>query len=115
MQARATQNATSRSFQDRESEAKFEHVDTSFLFEELRRLYQSSKKPVSVDMRQLVSWLKAGDQTTHFLHPYPGKLLPHIAHFFVHASVLNKAKNPILDPFCGSGVDCHRNLTRLTH
>lgn len=100
----ATQTATPMATSVRENEGRFVQVDTSLLYEELRRAYHSSKAPLEVDMRQLVSWLKAGDQATHLIHPYPGKLLPHIAHFFVHASLLNKAKKPILDPFCGSGT-----------
>lgn len=79
-------------------------VDTSLLYEELRRQYQASKKPVNTDFRALVSWVKVGDQRTHLIHSYPAKLLAHIANFFVHAGALSGVGDRVLDPFCGSGT-----------
>jgi hypothetical protein len=79
-------------------------VDTSLLYEEFRRQFQASKRPVNTDFRALVSWVKVGDQRTHLIHSYPAKLLAHIAHFFVHASVLSVEGARVLDPFCGSGT-----------
>jgi len=79
-------------------------VDTSLLYEEFRRQFQASKRPVSTDFRALVSWVKVGDQRTHLIHSYPAKLLAHIAHFFVHASTLSGVGARVLDPFCGSGT-----------
>lgn len=78
-------------------------VDTTLLVEEFKRVYARDRAPVEVDFRQLVSWLKAGDQLTHQIHPYPAKLLPHIAHFFVRCNVYGGEKY-VLDPFCGSGT-----------
>lgn len=79
-------------------------VDTSFLAEELRREYKKSDQPIEVEFRKLVSWLRLGDQLTHQVHPYPAKLLPHIAHFFLHASTFKSGGGQVLDPFCGSGT-----------
>lgn len=79
-------------------------VDTSFLAEELRREYKRSEQPIEVEFRKLVSWLRLGDQLTHQVHPYPAKLLPHIAHFFLHASTFRSGEGQVLDPFCGSGT-----------
>lgn len=79
-------------------------VDTSLLYEELRRKFKASKRPVNTDFRELVNWLKVGDQKTHFIHTYPAKLLAHIAHFFVHAGALSGMGSRVLDPFCGSGT-----------
>ena len=79
-------------------------LDTSLLYEEFRRQFQASKRPVKTDFRALVSWVKVGDQRTHLIHSYPAKLLPHIAHFFVHAGVLSGVGARVLDPFCGSGT-----------
>jgi hypothetical protein len=79
-------------------------VDTSLLAEELRREYRKAGQPIEVEFRKLVSWLRLGDQLTHQIHPYPAKLLPHIAHFFLHASTFRANKGPVLDPFCGSGT-----------
>lgn len=79
-------------------------VDTSLLYEEFRRQFQASKKPVNTDFRTLVSWVKVGDQKTHLIHTYPAKLLAHIAHFFVHAGALSGVGARVLDPFCGSGT-----------
>lgn len=79
-------------------------IDTSLLYEEFRRQFQVSKRPVNTDFRALVSWVKVGDQRTHLIHSYPAKLLAHIAHFFVHAGALSGLGGRVLDPFCGSGT-----------
>lgn len=65
--------------------------------------YSITGTPINVDFRKLVYWLKAGDQLTHQIHPYPAKLLPHIINFFLkaHSNFKNKI---VLDPFCGSGT-----------
>ncbi|ABE42338.1 hypothetical protein Bpro_0374 [Polaromonas sp. JS666] len=59
---------------------------------------------VEVDFRGLVNWVRLGNQLTHQIHPYPAKLLPHIAHFFARASTYTGKQGRILDPFCGSGT-----------
>lgn len=67
--------------------------------------FERTKQPVEIDFRALMSWFKAGDQLTHHIHPYPAKLLPHIAHFFI--SVFSddlQDSGIVLDPFCGSGT-----------
>lgn len=79
-------------------------ADTSLLYEELRRQYSESGEQLEVDFRQLIHWLRLGDQLTHQIHPYPAKLLPHIAYFFIRASVLRHESRIVLDPFCGSGT-----------
>ena len=65
--------------------------------------YSINNTPINVNFRKLVYWLKAGDQLTHQIHPYPAKLLPHIINFFLkaHSHFKNKV---VLDPFCGSGT-----------
>lgn len=78
--------------------------DTSDVFADLCRRYRSCGKSVEVDFRSLVEWVRLGDQLTHQLHPYPAKLLPNIAHFFVRAKSLHRRKAMVLDPFCGSGT-----------
>lgn len=79
-------------------------IDTSALYKKLRREFASSQKPVEVDFRKIVDWIRIGDQLTHQIHPYPAKLLPHIAYFFARASVLFDKEKIVLDPFCGSGT-----------
>ncbi|AEA61332.1 hypothetical protein bgla_1g27140 [Burkholderia gladioli BSR3] len=79
-------------------------LDTSMLLERLLHDFGNTGNPVEVDFRALVDWLKMGDQQTHHMHPYPGKLLPHIAHFFCGASTLGGEVPTVLDPFCGSGT-----------
>lgn len=44
--------------------------------------FRESKVPQEVSFRDLVPWLKVGERATHYIHTYPAKLLPHIAHFF---------------------------------
>lgn len=79
-------------------------VDTALLLEDLKRRYRDVGAPISVTFRDLASWVRAGDQFTHQIHPYPAKLLPHIANFFVRASSLCRHGSLVLDPFCGSGT-----------
>lgn len=79
-------------------------IDTSLLLEEFRREYQRSGQQIEIDFRKLVDWVRLGDQLTHQIHPYPAKLLPNIANFFVRAKLFHRKNNYILDPFCGSGT-----------
>lgn len=81
-----------------------DNIDTSLLVEELRQEFQRSGQYVDVDFRNLVNWVRIGDQLSHQIHPYPAKLLPHIAHFFTRASILHHQDHRVLDPFCGSGT-----------
>jgi len=85
------------------SQAWDEVVDTTFLYEELRRDFHSKGEAVEVNFRKLVGWMRLGDQLTHQLHPYPAKLLPHIAHFFLRTKFAGPNRT-VLDPFCGSGT-----------
>ena len=77
-------------------------VDTSAELLLLQNSFVST--PLTVSFRKLVSWIKVGERATHYLHPYPAKLLPQIAHFFLAASVLSKPGNLVLDPFGGTGT-----------
>ncbi len=74
------------------------------LYARLRKDYLLRQRPLSVDFRKLAEWVRLGDQFTHLIHPYPAKLLPHIANFFVHALIAQNAKSKVLDPFCGTGT-----------
>ena len=79
-------------------------IDTSSMYADLCARYERIGRAVEVDFRALVNWLRKGDQLTHQIHTYPAKLLPHIAHFFVHASAIYDKRRIVLDPFCGSGT-----------
>lgn len=79
-------------------------VDTSAILSSLTRRYQESKQPIDVQFRKLVHWIKPGERATHYLHPYPGKLLPHIAHFFLATDAYADHEQVVLDPFAGSGT-----------
>ncbi|MBN3129922.1 hypothetical protein H4F63_21280 [Pectobacterium brasiliense] len=81
------------------------NIDTSHIYLSLKDKYQSNtEKALEVDFRSLLPWVKLGDQFTHLIHPYPAKLIPHIANFFINASVLAKKGDIVLDPFSGSGT-----------
>lgn len=84
--------------------SQIDSLDTSLLLEDLKRKYKEAGRPLPISFRELLPWVRAGDQYTHHIHPYPGKLLPHIANFFVRASSLNRLGGQVLDPFCGSGT-----------
>lgn len=79
-------------------------IDSSEIYRSLKTEFQSSCSPLEVDFRQLVNWVKLGDQFTHQIHPYPAKLIPHIANFFINASTFFSKERIVLDPFCGSGT-----------
>ena len=78
--------------------------NSTIILEGLLDRYARRPSVIDVDFRALVPWVKAGDQCTHFLHPYPAKLLPHIAHLFVANRILSSPGSLVLDPFCGSGT-----------
>lgn len=78
--------------------------DTSQEVERLRDAYKVSGQAQEVSFRELVPWMKVGERATHYLHSYPAKLLPHIAHFFLAASNVSKKDDIVLDPFGGTGT-----------
>lgn len=77
-------------------------VDTSP--ELLRLTNEYNQEAIPVSFRDLVPWIKVGERATHYLHSYPAKLLPQIAHFFLAANVLSRPGDLILDPFGGTGT-----------
>lgn len=90
-------------------------VDTSFLYEELKAEFNREGRAIDVNFRKMVNWVTLGDQFTHQLHPYPAKLLPHIANFFIRAKNVRGKSGAVLDPFCGSGtVALEASLAGLT-
>lgn len=78
--------------------------DTTKNLKQLINQYQNTQKPQEVSFRELVHWMKVGERATHYLHPYPAKLLPHIAHFFLATDLLIDSNESVLDPFSGSGT-----------
>lgn len=74
------------------------------LLEKLMERYERQQSPISVDFREMVSWIKSPDRYTHMIHPYPAKLLVHIPHLFLSNDLLSKPGDTVLDPFCGSGT-----------
>lgn len=79
-------------------------VDTSVALAGLLERFERDQQPAAISFRQLVPWLKVGERASHYLHPYPAKLLPHIAHFFLANRVLVGSDECVLDPFGGSGT-----------
>ena len=78
--------------------------DTSMTLAALTQTFQKTEQPVAVEFRTLVHWMKSGERVSHYLHPYPGKLLPHIAHFFLATKAYADRDETVLDPFAGSGT-----------
>jgi hypothetical protein len=79
-------------------------IDTSSDLAIFLGRYERTKRAIPVSFRKLVPWLKIGERATHYLHAYPAKLLPHIAHFFLASEKLCPAGGIVLDPFSGSGT-----------
>lgn len=79
-------------------------IDTTDRLQALLDEYRSTTQPIPVSFRNLVPWIKVGERATHYLHSYPAKLLPHIAHFFLASQRFCPANGLVLDPFSGSGT-----------
>lgn len=79
-------------------------VDTTPQVRQFLRRHSADGRIQEVSFRELVPWLKVGERATHYLHPYPAKLLPHIAHFFLASNELCPKNGVVLDPFGGSGT-----------
>lgn len=77
---------------------------TDSILYDLFSRYQKSGAAIEVDFRELVHWIPYGERATHFIHPYPAKLLAHIPHFFLANNIFSKPGDTVLDPFCGSGT-----------
>lgn len=78
---------------------------TTERLETLLKRYRVSGRPITVNFRELVSWLPYNtERASHFLHPYPAKLILHIPHFFLNNDLLSSPNDYVLDPFCGSGT-----------
>lgn len=77
-------------------------VDTSPVL--LHLMHRFDGTPIPVSFRKIVSWIRMGERATHYIHTYPAKLLPQIAHFFLAASCLSKPGEQVLDPFGGTGT-----------
>lgn len=78
--------------------------DTADRLAKMIARYQANGRAQNVSFRRLVPWIRMGERATHYIHAYPAKLLPQIAHFFIASSALTKPKDPILDPFGGTGT-----------
>lgn len=110
-----TKNSSLLSFSKIETSRPINGIDTSLLYDELKTQFRRTGEPVEVNFRRLVEWVVLGDQFTHQLHPYPAKLLPHIANFFIRAKAVRGSSGAVLDPFCGSGtVALEASLAGLT-
>lgn len=79
-------------------------VDTGPALGALMQQYRRRPEPITVSFRKLVPWIKVGERATHYIHPYPAKLLPHIAHFFLASNLLVGRRETVLDPFAGTGT-----------
>jgi DNA modification methylase len=84
--------------------AKAFPVDTTASLQSLVSQYAAKRKEIQVSFRQLVPWLKVGERATHYLHPYPAKLLPQIAHYFLATEELCPRGGVVLDPFGGTAT-----------
>ena len=81
----------------------FSYDTTSKLIDIIESYKQSGEAQV-LSFRELVSWIKVGERATHYIHPYPAKLLPQIAHFFLAAKGYFGYGINVLDPFGGTGT-----------
>ncbi len=79
-------------------------ADTTAMLVKLQRDYEKTESALPVSFRDLVPWVRSGERATHYLHSYPAKLLPQIAHFFLAARGWLGSNEVVLDPFAGTGT-----------
>lgn len=80
-------------------------TDTGPQLSKLLSQYEAANQsPIEVSFRELVPWVYGGSRVSHYLHSYPAKLLPQIAHFFLANSLFCPVGGAVLDPFSGSGT-----------
>lgn len=79
-------------------------VDTTDSLVRIIKSYQETNGTQTVSFRSLIPWMKVGERATHYIHPYPAKLLPQIAHFFLGAKKYFGTDLKVLDPFGGTGT-----------
>lgn len=77
---------------------------TDEILDDLLANFISSREAQEVSFRELVPWMKVGERATHYIHSYPAKLLPHIAHFFLASERICPPAGLVLDPFSGTGT-----------
>jgi DNA modification methylase len=65
---------------------------------------KNRQRAISVNFRSILSSYRLTDRLTHFIHPYPAKLLTHIPFFFLQNDLLSKPQDNVLDVFAGSGT-----------
>lgn len=66
--------------------------------------YKKKKKAITVNFRDIVPHITNMDRHTHFIHPYPAKLLQQIPYFFLNNSFFSRENDLVVDPFCGTGT-----------
>ena len=71
---------------------------------DLIKEYKQKKKPITVNFRDIVPHIINMDRYTHFIHPYPAKLLQQIPYFFLNNSIFSTENDLVVDPFCGTGT-----------
>jgi len=79
-------------------------VRTSDRLIEMLSRFRRARRAQNVSFRKMVPWLKVGERATHYIHSYPAKLLPQIAHFFLSSPELSSPGDIVLDPFGGTGT-----------
>lgn len=90
-----------RDFIDKE---EFKTYDTTDVLKAMVTKFSLTRRSQTVSFRSLVHWMKVGERATHYIHPYPAKLLPQIAHFFLAAKGFFGENIHVLDPFGGTGT-----------
>lgn len=97
--------STVESGTDTQQTNSFFPIDTGVELQLLLDQYRTgNNQPIDVSFRELVPWVYGGTRASHYLHTYPAKLLPQIAHFFLANQILCPRRGVVLDPFAGSGT-----------
>lgn len=78
-------------------------MNTSEIIDNYIKDFKKNKKPIEINFRKIIP-IQNLDRLTHFIHPYPAKLLQHIPIFFLSNDILSNEGDIVFDPFCGSGT-----------
>ena len=87
---------------DKTDSSAIAHNDA--LIGDLFEKFSRTQHGIEFDFRKSINWIKYGERGTHYIHPYPAKLLLHIPYLFVNNTIFCKKDSLIVDPFCGSGT-----------
>jgi len=77
--------------------------------QELVKKYETNCKPIQFDFRskfykEISTHFNDGKKQLHYIHPYPGRISPHIPFVILSLKEFENLNGYVLDPFAGTGT-----------